>query len=579
MLGESERELATLLAIPFICATPEACQRIRELVVLRGGSNRFRSSELQPLLQSLPGLASLAIPGLAPLRPMTTNPTEEDQQISSALASLHCLTSLQLQDWGWLRCIQPHIAAQLTCLQIGVPGESQWGPEDMGVQADFAEALLTAVPHMTNLQQLELGQQVRLLARHTCRLLLALPPSVRHTCISVVTYDHMGGAPRALVTCADGGALQCLTLTDTYGSVRHDPLDLASFLMDALPPGIQVPRLDLDLKITAERWDAHRAQEYSSAMLELLLRCDAVRLRALEATATQLEPTLEVARLFGVPEAVELSWDTHECVRVEVRRSPGGGGAGGGAGGGGAGAGVAGGGGAGGDGARAGVAGGDGAGSGGASAGGGGAGGAGAAPPPLTLSALLDKALTWMEEVLYDGDEYELILRGPAVAAAAATPAGVYGWVVQVCTEAGLARPPPGSEARVRSFRHLPTAGAVVLRCSSAVAERDAVMAAVTRALSVTAATGSGGAGVGGSAGSLAGPLAGAGCEVAPAGLMLHEALSQASEILQAAWDGGEAGGPGGGVGDMERLEWLLASVGSLQSLPRPVHYINGHAH
>ncbi|KAG2496660.1 hypothetical protein HYH03_005480 [Edaphochlamys debaryana] len=194
-------------------------------------------------------------------------------------------------------------------------------------------------------------------------------------------------------------------------------------------------------------------------------------------------------------------------------------------------------------------------------AGGGGAGRGGLAAPPLPYSVLARRALRRMvpsgpwsviegqaaqqgalaaasgasgsaalPRVGGDIGACELLLRGAAVAAFADSPDHFDHWVKQLAREdddapdggqlahAGMQ---PGA-APLEAVQYLGPVRATVVRCSSA-AVRDRVGAAAR----------------------------GPSCEALPVAVPLYEAISQA---LQAACDGVEEGGPGGGAGDMERL-------------------------
>ncbi|KAG2494188.1 hypothetical protein HYH03_007546 [Edaphochlamys debaryana] len=182
------------------------------------------------------------------------------------------------------------------------------------------------------------------------------------------------------------------------------------------------------------------------------------------------------------------------------------------------------------------------------------------APPrqrlqPLPLAALTEAVARCMAAA--GGNGKTLLLRGPGLFGLLTVPEALKVWMQRLSrdTEASF------------DYRALPAASAVVVACGDEEGARR--LAQAVGALVADSA----GAGAG------AAPI-----EATPTRLSFHAALD---EVLQALWDGAEAGageagaqlsGGGwadagsGGQSELERLECLLDTMRGLEGLPRPVH-------
>ncbi|KAG2496662.1 hypothetical protein HYH03_005482 [Edaphochlamys debaryana] len=519
------------LATPFAAASPEAAQRIRELCVVRGEaymSERIPGAVLLALMGRLLGLEALAIHGQsAPSYTYAMNEQavmtavhadqQEGERLSHALSLPPQLTSLQFQDWGWFPCISPSLASRLTVLKLGDSGDALQLPahsveEVMSLRA----AMLKAVPAMARLQHLDLAHPVLFCRDSTLQLLDSLPPTVRRVIARGTVYGEPFGSAAATYN-LEGGKLQGLRLT----AERCDLCVVTAFLEQAVmlsrALGPRLPHLDLD-------FCAYELSEEDP-----------------EGAGPGAGPKEEFR-------------NDGDGLSVMLRHGPAGGGPGG----------------------ADGPAGGGPGGPGGA-AGGGGGGRGGLAAPPLPFSVLARRALRRMVPsgpwsvvegqaaqqgapaaasgasgsaaltgggggVGGDIGACELLLRGAAVSSRSSSFADLTSWVQSLAREAEAAAggqlPPYGIRPRedpLEAVQYLGPVRAAVVRCSSA-AMRDRVAAAAR----------------------------GPSCEALPVAVPLYEAISQA---LQAACDGVEEGGPGGGAGDMERLQWLLGSLGELRNL------------
>ncbi|KAG2498906.1 hypothetical protein HYH03_003097 [Edaphochlamys debaryana] len=507
---------------------------------------------------------------------------------------------------AWVRCIRPSLASRLTKLKI------EAADRDDGDEGDevMAERMAAVIPIITQLQELDVDEQAKFKTYSMRQVLDGLAPSVRHVSIGrallAVDAQHTAGMRFTLA----GGTLQRLTIVIDAGHwilyekgrPRGSPeaWEIASFLAEVVLPsralGPRLPRLDLDLALAAGVWDdGEGGFQIEHKALQLLARCDSVRWKAADATDSAAEGLAAAIRLYGMPEEV-VGWAGSMSTRVRVHLwgSPSGAGnsiaEGGGAGGGGAGSSGAG-----------------SSGAGGGGSGGGGSGGGGSVPPPLPLASLLERALgrvvsagsgaaeggvgaapakcppalSLRDAIASEGSNgrcgvgfrggnaeaqtqahedhpHDLLLRGPALSAAA--PADMRACVDELCRRVQLKGPhraPWGrSKPCILFYQPLPPAGAVLVRCSSAAAG-EAVRVEARRGWPPAGGDGVGGSGV---------PLAE--CEALPTKQRLSQALSQ---VLQAAWDGEEPGGPSADVAELERLTWLTESLKGLRELPKPV--------
>ncbi|KAG2491566.1 hypothetical protein HYH03_010134 [Edaphochlamys debaryana] len=476
---------------------------------------------LSSLLSSLPMLQTFTLrSGLA-----EEGSPLAHAQVAASLASLSHLTALTLEDYGWLPCIQPGLTERLQELHLG------------GAASDAAPPcrtlLAAAVAGMPALRVLCLGRGACLGPAELKAVLDALQPSVRTFTAREVRLCHHADGPGAVTCELVGGELASVAIAQGRMGCKFHAADLAALLEAALLPcralGPRLPSLSLDLRLTpglhGEATAA--APAFGPGALDLLSRCDAVRLSALEANGCPPGAVLEVSRLLGTPDRLQCGVAVR--LRAPASQHP---------------------------------------------AASGGLEGScsdsststGACAPreaPWVLRRAM-QAMTWVGA--HAGSEPEgplgwplghLLLHGPALAQLTASPPALHAWAQQLNAELSSRHAPTGPSSaapcsghstpqcgarpprppRVVGYQPLPALGAVTLACNREAQALGAALAAAVRE-TLAACSGACGGGISGAGVGASQP----GLRVQPVRMWLSDAIGQ---VLGALWRGEEEGGPG----------------------------------
>ncbi|KAG2485060.1 hypothetical protein HYH03_016157 [Edaphochlamys debaryana] len=295
-----------LCLAPFLGASPESLRRIRELSV---PPIPLPAHVLLWLLLNLPELQKLEL--LGPAQP-------EHVLAWGGLPALPRLSTLVLVHWNWILCMDSRFAPSLKLLTLG---GAQRRRQPWPSPADVA----AAVARLGGLEEVHLGEGYRFTAPHLRLILDALPPTVRQCTVQqVLLYVD---AEESVSLCCDleGGQLVSFSLTspEGYGLLADSA---TSFLEEALLPcnklGPRLPHLHLGVELRAY-------QDCSPEVEALLARCDEVRVRGIEATDGL--SAWHIARVFGAaPDELWFDLSNNEFVGLRLRGAANGGCVGGG---------------------------------------------------------------------------------------------------------------------------------------------------------------------------------------------------------------------------------------------------------
>ncbi|KAG2491572.1 hypothetical protein HYH03_010140 [Edaphochlamys debaryana] len=527
---------------PFITTSQPAYARILELELTCYEPDMLPPGPvLERLLRCLPSLRAVHLDGWL-------CPRSSDRALAAtALSSLPHLSSLTLSDRDWLPYVTTGaLAVRLAVLRVGLsdePGGTVLSPA--GVTA--------CVARITALEELTLCRSMSFSPAELRHLMDALPPSVRRCCVERVGRREPHHCAVALEL--THGLLSSFEVTSSralkfmFAATLQDLVVTALLPSRALGPRLPCLRVRPELSVGDERL------KIGPSFSQLASCCDQIQIGSMSLMPSS-SPTdaLALARTLGVPEALEWGLRSGDILCVRLRdpthpspstdlRAP--------------------------------------------SSGGGSSGRAKRRALPPAADVVLRRAVQRIAAASAATNAApgsgpgcklprRLLVLSPAMQSLAKQPQALSGWLRQINDE--MAETCPGEwlgPARVDSFRPLPTAAAVLLECSSAAAAeaarrlmtaeavKPAVAAAVVTEGQAMAAPSGGAAGGSGGAGAVQqGPPAQA---VLPASLGLAEAVSQ---VLQALWDGEEQeGGPGADVAGLERLRWLVRTMGGLKKL------------
>ncbi|KAG2491521.1 hypothetical protein HYH03_010097 [Edaphochlamys debaryana] len=519
------------LAIPFASASASACQRIRQLRVIRAaeddGTYFMSGGNLLALLLRLRGVQTLELDLALPHDEADTG--VDEALTASALACLPHLTSLTLGTVGLVECVPPAVAQRLTHLTIR-------GDLDEGRFDVFVGTLLPGLTAATSIRVDCAGvDNLPLSAAELRTLLDGLSPSVQLLTMGPVGLSRdMHIVANLEVDCRlTNGVLTSVDIRTLGGYLEELPNhgQLSAFLATALLPcnklGPRLGRLGLRLCLEAK----HPPNPDPAA--ELLARCDTVELEAVRWCGASRIPALEeIWQRIAPPR--QLHWSAGVTGTLHISRADAGrpGGAGGGSQRGGDGF----------DRERS----------------------NGRLPLPLMTEDLPRRAVERMAAA--PGPGRTVLLRSPSLQAALeANPEGVCKWFGArarqgVATLAAAGRLSGGLRPHA-NFLPLPCAGACLLECLRDLPEELAsTVARDVEAWVLRAHTGGGG-------GRAAAEPWLQGMEVLTTALDLNGAAMQE---LQALWDGA---GPllandGSPLTPLERLVWLLGSGYGLFGLP-----------
>ncbi|KAG2483254.1 hypothetical protein HYH03_017852 [Edaphochlamys debaryana] len=279
------------LAMPFLTAPAEACQRITDIT------------------PPVPGLCKLVLSAIAP--------DEQDDALgfrflTLALSMLPRLTDLTA-DWSYLPCIPSGLAGQLTRLELtSIDGSER------AHAADVAAALAG----MTALQELSLETEytnaTNLTPADVVEILDAVPPSLTSMSIAPIKADPDAPEPFSLWAAFANGRLDTIRI-DSPGPTPYG--QVAAVLAAAVLPSRALgPRLSL-LELSDCTAEESLPDPDHDPAADLLARCAKVTLGTLTGGghASPASGMLLVRKL-GVPESV--AWHVASDVWAEVQLTP-----------------------------------------------------------------------------------------------------------------------------------------------------------------------------------------------------------------------------------------------------------------
>ncbi|KAG2483252.1 hypothetical protein HYH03_017850 [Edaphochlamys debaryana] len=286
------------LAVPFLAAPLDACQRITELAVSTEESETaLPGSHVLALVSRLPGLCKLVL--------SATAPEEDDSPLEfsltqMALSSLPSLTDLTA-NWTYLPCIPGGLAGQLTRLEL-TPVDSS----DRPPAANVAEAL----PGMTAVRELVFAANAvePFTPAEILELLNAAPPSLTH--MQVNTVEARGLSLRFTFS---NSLLDSVHVGTSWANSDHAGppwapkyADVAARLAAAVLPSRALgPRLGL---LSISHLTVSGSLPDPDPAAALLARCAKVELGALKGSSKgSPRGAISLMRKLGVPRSLE--WD------------------------------------------------------------------------------------------------------------------------------------------------------------------------------------------------------------------------------------------------------------------------------